>query len=296
MPRGMIGGRRIILDPNSKGPFHRYNFAEKQIYFSAYHISPRNTKKYAEALKKRPVSYMTGYAVSNFTLAKFLLDQKIDVPPLKAVITSSEKLTPEMRQVFQKVYGCKTYDSYSGVEACGLISENEFGQLLISPDVGIMEVLKEDGTPCQPGEIGEIYSTGFLNYDQPLIRYRIGDMVKLAKDQKTKCGRNMVVVEEIIGRVEDTVIGADGRQMVRFHGIFMDLPKIIEGQIIQHKLGKFEIKVVASEALTQKEQETMKSRMISQLGDIELTINEVQLIERNSNGKFKAVVSHIKGA
>ena len=51
--------------------------------------------------------------------------------------------------MFLKVYGCKTYDSYSGVEACGLISENECGQLLVSPDVGIMEILNEDGSSMQ---------------------------------------------------------------------------------------------------------------------------------------------------
>ncbi len=44
---------------------------------------------------------------------------------------------------------------------------------------------------------GEIYSTGFLNYDQPLIRYRIGDRVKLAFDQITMCGRSMMVIDEI---------------------------------------------------------------------------------------------------
>ena len=77
-----------------------------------------------------------------------------------------------------------------------------------------------------PGETGEVYSTGLLNFDQPLIRYRIGDMVKLAENQQTLCGRNMPVIEEIVGRVEDTVIGRDGREMVRFHGIFINLPSV----------------------------------------------------------------------
>ena len=33
--RGMIGGRRVVPDGESEGPFYRYNFFEKQIYFSA---------------------------------------------------------------------------------------------------------------------------------------------------------------------------------------------------------------------------------------------------------------------
>lgn len=292
--RGMIGGRRVVPEGISKGPYYRYNYFEKQVYFSAYHISAKTAANYAEAIRKYKLDYMTGYAMSNYFLARFLDENNIKVPQLKAVITSSEKLTPEMRSLFQKVYGCKTYDGYSGVEACGMITENEYGQLLISPDVGIMEILKEDGTPCIPGETGEVYSTGLLNYDQPLIRYRIGDMVKLAENQQTRCGRNMPVVEEIVGRVEDTVIGTDGREIVRFHGIFIDLPSVVEGQIIQHELDKFEIRVVCSQPIKEDEHKLIKSRMISQLGEIELKINQVESIPRNQNGKFKAVVSNVK--
>jgi phenylacetate-CoA ligase len=292
--RGMIGGRRIVPESSLKGPFYRYNFFEKQVYFSAYHITPLTAPAYAEAFKKHPMDYMTGYAMANYILAMFFLQQGIGVPKLKAVITSSEKLTPEMRHTFAQVYGCKTYDSYSGAEACGLISENEHGQLLISPDVGIMEILKADGAPCQPGDTGEVYSTGFLNYNQPLIRYRIGDLVKLSENQNAICGRKMAVVDEIIGRTEDVVIGKDGREMVRFHGIFIDIPKIIESQVIQRELARFEIEVVVSEPLTSDERKLIQKRMESQLGEIKLEINEVEKLPRNANGKIKAVISHVK--
>ena len=36
---------------------------------------------------------------------------------MKAIITSSETLTNEMRRTLEKVYDCKVFDSYSGVEA-----------------------------------------------------------------------------------------------------------------------------------------------------------------------------------
>lgn len=292
--RGMIGGRRVVPAGKAKPPYYRYNFIEKQVYFSAYHISASNAIGYAEAFEKYQIEYMTGYAMSNYFLARFFDENNIRVPNLKAVITSSEKLTPAMRNLFTKIYGCKTYDSYSGVEACGLISENEFGQLLVNPDVGVMEILRDDGKECQPGEIGEVFSTGFLNYDQPLIRYQIGDLVHIAHDQTTKCGRNMPIIQEIIGRLEDTVIGLDGREMVRFHGIFVGLPSIIEGQIIQHSLELFEIKVVCVKKLPDDERKKIRERMISQLGEIRLIINEVEHIPRNKNGKFTSVISKVK--
>ncbi|MEQ1585537.1 MAG: hypothetical protein ABL895_06650 [Cyclobacteriaceae bacterium] len=292
-PRGMIGGRRVIPEGSANPPFYRYNYFEKQVYFSAYHISAAHTADYLKGITRHNIQYMTGYAMSNFFLARFIEEMKLEAPQLRAVITSSEKLTDEMRQTFQRVYQCKSYDSWSGVEACGLVSECEHGSLHISPDLGIIELLDNDGNPVQPGEVGEVVCTGLINYDQPLIRYRIGDVMRLSKEN-CKCGRSMPIISEIMGRVEDTVIGKDGREMVRFHGIFVDIPNLVEGQITQWDETNLEIKVVTNGRWTEDESRIIKKRMVSQLGEVNVTIHEVDSIQRNKNGKFQAVISHVK--
>ena len=291
--RGMIGGRRVVSTGMASGPFYRYNMVEKQVYFSAYHISPSTVKNYLDGILKYNLKYMVGYATSNYILARLMNEAGLKAPKLKAVLTSSEKLTPEMRTMLSTVYQCKVYDAWSGVEWCGLISENEFGQLMISPDSAYLEVLKPDGTPAKPGEAGELVCTGFLNYDQPLIRYKIGDVIKLSADQQTKCGRNFVIVDEIIGRSEDIISGKDGRQMVRFHGIFINLPNVLKGQVVQEAIDRFTINV-ATKGLTENEKMLIRQRMESQLGEIDLTINELEDIPVGKNGKFKAVISNLK--
>ncbi len=295
MKRGSIGGRRILPDADASPPYYRINYAEKQIYLSAYHISSHTVKNYVEGIKRFGAEYLTGYTMSNFILARFIEDAGIQAPEMKAMVLSSEKLTSEMRHTFARVYGCKTYDGWSGVENCGLISENEFGQLLVSPDVGIIEILDDDGNPVNPGETGHVICTGFLNYDQPLIRYKIGDRVTLAKNQHTLCGRNMMVIEDIEGRIEDTITGPDGRQMVRFHGVFIDLKSVIEAQLIQHTLYDYEIKVSTTGNLSDDDKSIMIKRMQSQLGKVTVIFTEVNHIPRGANGKFKAVVSRITG-
>jgi phenylacetate-CoA ligase len=291
-PRGMIGGRRVVAEGHAKPPFYRYNLIEKQVYMSAYHISAQTASNYLQGMIKNHVEYMTGYAMSNFFLARFFDELKLDAPQLKAILTSSEKLTPDMRVLFHRVYGCKTYDSWSGVEACGLISECEHGNLHISPDVGIIEILDENGEPCPPGKDGEIVCTGFINFDQPLIRYRIGDIAQI-DDKQCGCGRTFPVIKEILGRIEDVVIGKDGREMVRFHGLFTNLPNIIEGQIIQHTDDNFTVNIVSNGKFSPDEEEVIKKRLNSQLGDIKIIIREVQEIPRMHNGKFKSVISHV---
>ena len=291
IPRGMIGGRRVLPTAESKPPFYRYNFFEKQVYFSAYHINAKNAIEYAKAIKKYNIQYMTGYAMSNYLLACFFDELKIDVPPVKCVITSSEKLTDEMRSMFKKVYGCKTFDGWSGVEACGLITECEHGSLHISPDAGFIELLDEHMQPVKPGEAGNVYCTGFLNYDQPLIRYDIGDTMILG-DEECACGRKMPVIKEIIGRQEDVVIGKDGRKMVRFHGIFNGLNSIKQAQLIQESLDDILIKIVSVYS-DENEKIIMKARVQSQLGNVNVTIEEVENISQTANGKFKAVISKL---
>jgi phenylacetate-CoA ligase len=294
VPRGVIGGRRIIREGISKGPFFRYNHIEKQAYFSAYHISKDTVQNYLDGMLKSKVEYMTGYASANYILAKFIDEMGLKAPKLRAVLTSSEKLTDEMRSLFRKVYQCEAFDSYNGVECCNLISECEYGKLHIVPDVGIVEIVNKDGSYCKPGEVGEIISTGLLNFDQPLIRYRMGDYVKLSEIQNCECKRDMVIVDEIVGRIEDTIIGMDGREMTRFHGVFIGIPKIIESQIVQNSLSDFEINIVTDEPFTENDFELIKKKMKSQLGDVNITFHFMDSIPRSANGKFKSVISKIK--
>ncbi len=293
MVRGMIGGRRILPSANAKPPYYRYNFFEKMVYNSAYHISKETAANYVEGMKKHHVDFMMGYAMSNFILARFINELGLKAPQLKAVITSSEKMTAEMREEFRKAYGCESFDTWSGVEACAQISECEHHTLHESPDIGIIEVIGEDGMPAANGKAGEAICTSFINYDQPLIRYRCGDVLR-PSDKKCTCGRNMRTYDEVVGRFEDIVVGADGREMVRFHGIFINLPNIVEGQVIQNTITDFEIKVVTAKPLTTEEEQAIRKRMESQLGTINLQINNVASIPKGPNGKFKAVISNVK--
>lgn len=292
-PRGMIGGRRVLPNANDGPPYYRYNLVEKQVYFSAYHIAQSTAQNYVDGMKKYGIEYMNGYAVSNYLLALFIKKNNIQAPKLKAVITSSEKLTPEMRTVFQEVYQCKTYDSWSGVEACALVSECEHGSLHVSEDVGILEIIDENGNEVSEGETGEVVCTGFLNYDQPLLRYRIGDRMTKGKGS-CACGRNMPIIKDIDGRMEDVIKGADGRQMVRFHGLFIGISSIERAQVIQHTIHHIEIKIQNEIALTTPEIELIKTRLESQLGTMRVDVNQHQKIEQTANGKFKAVISMIK--
>jgi len=291
MPRATFSGRMVVPDPESKGPYHRYNAAEKQVYFSAFHLKPENARQYVQALWQHKPVWMTGYAVSFYLLATYILDQDLKVPPLKAIITTSEKLTPAMRTVIEKAYGCRVYEEYSTVESVVFASECEHGRLHVSPDAGIVEILRPDGSPCVPGEVGEVVATCLLRDYQPLIRFRLGDLAAW-DDAPCPCGRQMPILKEVVGRVEDVVVGPDGRQMVRFHGIFTAQPHVVEGQIIQDALDHICVRLVPSSGFDRKDEIDITARVQQRLGkDVRVTVEIVEFIPRSASGKFKAVIS-----
>ena len=295
-PRGMIGGRRVISNHNVKYPLYRYNIFEKQTYFSAYHLSLQTVHNYIDGLVVNKVEYLTGYAVSIFLLSKFAIQSNLKIPKLKAVITSSEKLTTEMKGTISQAFQCRVFDSYSGVESCGLISETPEGKMVFSPDSGILEILDENGSEVDYGQAGEVILTGLYNFDQPLIRYRIGDTVEKAKNQKLTCGREMIVIENILGRTEDIIYGIDGRAMVRFHSLFYSISGLKLSQIIQEDINKIRIKLVCDVNTYQRESSEIliRKRLESQLGEIQTSFDYVDEIEKSLNGKHKAVVNNYK--
>jgi phenylacetate-CoA ligase len=292
MNRGMIGGKQIINKPNALPPYYRFNNAEKQTYFSAYHISESTVHDYVSGIKNNKVEYMVGYALSNYFLADLIVKNKINVPQLKAVLTSSEKLTEEMREVFKKAYGCKTYDSYSGVEACGLISENSEGDFLWSPDTGIAEVIDDRGNISLEGEL---ISTGLLNFDQPLIRYRISDNIKISKSQLTKSGSEMLKIDEVYGRVEDAIITKDGRKIISLYRLFLDIPNLKLAQVIQYTFEEFKINIVVDNSFNLNLIKNIKKRFHERIGyNINLKINLVSDIPKTANGKYRLTISKLK--
>ena len=291
LPRATFSGRMVEPNVHSTGPFHRYNWFEKQVYFSAFHLSPATADRYLDGLRQHRPVWMTGYTNSIYQLARMALDQGLSVPPIKAVITTSEPLTEDMRSVIEEAFRTRVFEEYGTVENLFFVCENEHRQKLVSPDCGILEVVDRDHESVPAGTSGEVLATGFIRPGQPMIRYRIGDEAVLS-DEPPKCGRSMPVLAEVLGRLEDTVYGPDGRRMVRFHGIFVDQQHIREGQVIQERLDRLRILVVPKPGYGHADENEIVSRVHERLGqEMTIVVETVDEIPRTPSGKFKAVVS-----
>jgi len=104
----------------------------------------------------------------------------------------------------------------------------------------------------------------------------------------------MPVLEEVVGRIEDVVVGPDGRQMVRFHGIFVDQPHVREGQIVQEALGRIRVRVVPADGFGTADEDEIRRRVTQRLGPaVHVVVETVSGIPRTAGGKLRAVVSEI---
>jgi phenylacetate-CoA ligase len=278
-------------NPESEGPFYRFNVFERQVYFSAFHLRPETAPLYVEALRKHRIQWLTGYGVSLYLLARFIREEKLKVPPLRAVIFTAEKLTPEMRQVMEVAYGCRVYEEYSSNDTALFASECEHGRLHVSPDVGVVEILKSDGTHCEPGETGEVVTTSLLREYQPFIRYRLAD-VAMWDSEPCSCGRSMPILREVVGRTEDVLVSPDGRYMVHPYGSLTNEPNVWAWQVIQETLSRIRVKVVPTDGFDSRDVRNIISRLKQRLGPhAEVIVEPVDEIPRTAAGKFKLVVS-----
>lgn len=294
-PRSVIGGRLVVPRAQARPPFYRYNLAERQTYFSAYHISPATAADYVEGFNRFRPDVLTGYAYSHYLLGRMMLDRglKLSYRP-KAAILGSEKLTLEMRGIIEEAFGARAYEEYGAVENCVLVTECESGSLHSSSDFGILEVVDDWGLPVATGKEGRIVCTGLLNEAQPMVRYDIGDVAKLS-DNQCSCGRHQFpVVEEIVGRLEDVVVAPDGRELVRFHGVFVNMPTVIEGQVVQEEIDLLRIRVVTRDDFGKKDEDVIRHRIVHErLGDVRVVIERVPRLERTERSKFRAVISKV---
>jgi phenylacetate-CoA ligase len=293
-PRATIGLRRIVPKAHSQPPFWRYNRWESQVYLSAFHISPTNVPDYVQALNRfRPV-YLEGFATACYFLASCIAERGLTPHRPRAIITGSEALRPEMRTVVESVFHSRAYEEYGAVENCTLATECERGSLHVHQDFGYLELIRPDGKPAGPGEIGEVVGTGFANRNQIFIRYRLGDLA-MWDQNPCLCGRSTLpTLRAVVGRLEDTVVLADGRRMAYLDFLFKQLPGIVEGQVIQEELDRFVVNVLPSGSYSQADEEEIRQRAAQRLGpEIKLEIRKLSTIPREPNGKLRLVISRV---
>ncbi|MCC6918478.1 MAG: phenylacetate--CoA ligase family protein [Alphaproteobacteria bacterium] len=186
---------------------------------------------------------------------------------LKAIRSIGETLSPELRTDARNTFGAPVTDVYSAQEVGYIALEcPDSGLYHTMAETMIVEVLKDDGTPCAPGETGRVVLTDLRNLATPLIRYAIGDHAEAAAP--CPCGRGLPTLKRILGRERNLILMRDGTRhwpLVGFHR-FREIAPVSQYQMIQRTPEEIEVRLVTERPLTPQEEQGLTQRIQTSLG------------------------------
>jgi phenylacetate-CoA ligase len=128
-----------------------------------------------------------------------LLEDEYDYSFVRLVKTATETVPDELSLKIAALPDCRLIDLYGAVET-GIIAMTcaHCGKYHLAVRNVHVEILLDDNSPASEGELGRIVATVFSNPAMPLIRYDLGDMVKVSTNSKCRAGA--ITLDRIYGR------------------------------------------------------------------------------------------------
>jgi phenylacetate-CoA ligase len=236
----------------NKSPKQRFKtqvFDFLQNRFRLFSYDKEEVERFLKKLKR--AKYLGGYSSMIYETAKIALELGFtpsDFPDLKMIKGTSEKIYPYYQDAVIKAFGHKIISEYGAAET---------GVIAFEYPCGNMHVI-EQNVLVEMGENGEAIVTNFSSHSFPIIRYSLGDSIKLNSEYTCTCGRTTAIIEEVEGRIGKSIFG---RQEIypslTLYYIFKNLALVhnieLQYQGFQSKKGvlqlRFPIEISSSTAL-----------------------------------------------
>ena len=252
----------------------------------------------AEIRRFRP-QVIVAYANGAGALAKLVNERGVRAWDPIPVLTGAERLLPHDRAAIEQAFG-PAFDTYGCREVMLIGSECESHDgMHVSMENLIVElIVREPGgvvRPARPGESGEVVVTDLHNLACPMIRYVTGDLAVARGDARCACGRGLVRIGPIEGRVTETLVDGQGRAV---SGLVFNIMIALMGdvtrsfQVVQRLDRSIVFKVVPANgaAIPEREMRMLREHAERYLPGIPLTIEVVGDIPLSPAGKLRPVV------
>jgi len=271
---------------------------DRVIYLDTMRLDEAAVRDFVAAWRRLRPGLLYGHAHSIFLLAEMVETMGLDLRPGAIVATSMMLLQPE-REVIERVLRRPVTNRY-GCEEVSLIAcecERHEG-LHVNAEHVAVEVLRDDGTPCAPGEDGRLVITEFVNFGMPMIRYEVGDRGVL-HDAPCPCGRPHPLLRAVTGRVADYLRAADGSRVAGISLIENTLtrhPGIGQLQVVQEEVSRLVVNLVRAEGWREETADRLAASFRSALGDgLAVELRYVDRIPREPNGKYRFSICRVDG-
>jgi len=285
-------GQRVVPITQQTPPYWRWNRPMRQLLINMQSLSPARISRIVEVLNSHRFEYYSGYPSFIHMLACNASDAglRLSNPP-RVIFTGAENMLDFQRRDIEAFTGAVLSDHYGSTEAC--VNASRCPKFVYHED---FEFCMMEGIQRDPGDSPKvIVATGFACDAFPFIRYEVGDTATWQENSFCECGRKSAVLNRIDGRSDDYVVTPEGARIARLDYLFKDAVNVKEAQIIQEKLGEIRILVVRRDTYTTRDESEIRRDVRTWLSpSLEVTIEYVDEIPRESNGKFRAVLSRLK--
>lgn len=288
-------GKLAVPPRQERPPYWRWNLPARQALVNMQQLTPTKIAAVVDFLSSRRFEYYSGYPSIIHALALTAREAGLALAaPPRVVTTGAEQLLGAQRRDIERFTDATLTEQYGLSEGCGNASHCE--QLVFHEDFefGILECV--DPEPLEDGAVrGRIVCTGFACPEFPFIRYDTGDVgVWRPSGERCPCGRESQTLRAIEGRVEDYVSTPEGRLVMRFDYVFKDARNVREAQVVQERPEAIRVRVVRRPAYTSADEAFIADEIRAWISArLEVEFEYVQEIEREPNGKFRAVKSFL---
>ncbi|MFN2371526.1 MAG: phenylacetate--CoA ligase family protein [Candidatus Krumholzibacteriia bacterium] len=274
----------------------RTTFKDRIIYLDTMKIDAAAIDCFLEQWHAVRPGLLYGHAHSIYILAEALRGTGRAPRPAGIVATSMMLIQPE-REVIEEVFGTRVTNRYGCEEVSLIACECERHQgMHLNAEHAIVEFLRDDGTPCAPGQDGRIVVTELVNRGMPMLRYEVGDR-GAPSDRVCPCGRGLPLMEGLSGRTADFLVAADGSKVAGISLIENTLtryPGIGQLQLVQERPLAVRAHVVRAPGWTDAVGEQLTAQLRAALGEgFAVDIVFVDAIAQEESGKYRFSICRI---
>ena len=246
-------------------------------------------------LAREDPDYLLSHPSNILALADRSGVRGIRLPRLKQVRSFGETLAPGVRRACLQAWNVGVADVYSAEEVGYIALQCPDGEHYhVQAESLLVELLRDDGAPCRPGETGRVVVTSLHNFAMPLIRYAIGDYAEAGAP--CSCGRGLPVLARILGRQRNMVTLPDGRRhWPSFPAeAWLSVAPVRQFQLVQRELDWIEARVVADRPITGEEERRLERTLQDYLGyAFRIRFVFLDALERTANCKFEDFISEL---
>ena len=254
------GSERDIIAGKADWANKIYRWCRNEEFLNTFRMDDKQIEEFIQSINKKKPKLILAYVQSAREVAWYAIHNGIKITPPGAVMTSAGTLDDDTYKILKKAFGCDIFNRY-GSRECGDMAcsckKNE--GLHININNCYIEILRDDGTPCEENEIGNVTVTTLNNYAMPLIRYNIGDRASYT-NRKCSCGRNWPMLNAVNGRIVDVFKLSDGNRIdgEYFTHLFYELNDVKQFQVRQDKIDHILVKLVMFDNEERNADETKK--------------------------------------